>query len=75
MEAVVTLNREPVISIEGVRLNEAQALTVRVAVTELLAKMRELDALGEDDQGRALAAAYAARSREILHLMFVVGAR
>jgi hypothetical protein len=59
--------REPTMSIHGIRLNAAQAMTVRVAVMSFAASLAA-DGLGDDEQGKALAEAYGARIAEILRI-------
>jgi hypothetical protein len=54
---------EPKITINGVELTEAQALTVRVAISGW-----DWDC-GEDEVGKAMSKAYRARAREILKIM------
>lgn len=61
---------EPEITINGVTLSVGQAMTLRVAATNMLTEMSEPDALGDDDMGRRMAAAYADRLREIITIMF-----
>ena len=59
--------REPAMSIHGIRLTPAQAMTVRVAVMSFAASLAS-DGLGEDEQGKELAAAYGDRIKEILRI-------
>ena len=60
---------EPIITINGVQLNTAQAMTVRVAVTNFTLDLRAPDALGEDETGVAIRNGYRARLDEILNLI------
>lgn len=49
---------EAEIIINGTRLNTAQAMTVRVALTQFLIDMNPVDALGADTHGRFMRDAY-----------------
>ena len=61
---------EPIIIINGYRLAPAQALAIRVAVSDLyMESCSDPHALGKDDLGIGLTAAYKARSREVLEIM------
>jgi hypothetical protein len=60
---------EPRITINGVELSRAQAMTLRVTLTSSLANLSDEDALGDDEVGRSLASAYRSRMREIIQLM------
>ena len=61
---------EPIIIINGYRLAPAQSLAVRVAVSDLyMESCTDPHALGKDDLGIGLTAAYKARSREVLEIM------
>lgn len=64
---------EPVIVINGRHLTEAQAMAVRVAVTNMLTEMADPEALGTDDLGRDITAAYHARLTEVISLILVGG--
>ena len=55
--------------INGLALVSGQAMTLRVACTAYLMEMEQPDALGEDEQGRAMALGYAERLREVLGFM------
>jgi len=59
---------EPSISINGRRLTEAQAMTVRVAVGSFEMTLQG-NGLGEDETGRAICAGYLARIAEINAMM------
>lgn len=63
---------EPHIIINGIELTEAQAMAVRVAVSSFYTEMGAPDALGEDEHGRAMAAAYRLRLAEVYRLFFPV---
>jgi hypothetical protein len=65
----LALEPEPRITINGVQLTSAQAMTVRVAVTSLLMEMGEPDALGGTEVERGIAAGYRARATEVVALM------
>jgi hypothetical protein len=62
--------KEPTITVEGVTLSQGQAMAVRVAT---VAYLMELDsdplALGADDMGKRITAAYIERLREVERLM------
>jgi hypothetical protein len=60
---------EPTIVINGHTLTDAQAMTVRVAVNNFLHGLREDDALGDDEHGRAMVTAYRDRLNEIVRMM------
>ena len=61
---------EPIIIINGYRLDPAQALAIRVAVSDLyMESCNDSHALGKDDLGIGLTAAYKARSHEVLVIM------
>lgn len=62
---------EPTIVINGKPLTEAQAMAVRVAVTNMLTEMSDADALGNDPVGRGLVAGYHARLTEVISLILV----
>lgn len=57
------------ITINGTRLTEGQAITLRVALCAFMMELRHEHYLGDDAQGKELAAAYLARGLEIQHLM------
>ena len=60
---------EPTIIINGVRLTESQAMTVRVAIESFASDMNS-GLLGKDAHGKALAQGYLARVNEIRKVMF-----
>lgn len=59
----------PVITINGQQLTEAQATTVRVAVSSFMHDMEEPEALGKDETGKSITAGYVDRCREVIGLM------
>ena len=61
--------REPNITINGHTLTDAQAMTVRVALQELLLDMRYRGALGNDEHGEAMRTGYVQRAQEINIMM------
>jgi hypothetical protein len=61
--------REPQITINGVTLNNTQAMTIRSAITHFLMEMSTAGALGEDETGEGIRKGYQARSAEIVQLM------
>ena len=60
---------EATIIIGNTMLTEAQAMTVRVAITDFLAEMNDPNALGDDFHGRAMTKAYRERLCEIIPMM------
>jgi uncharacterized lipoprotein YajG len=61
---------EPAIIINGYRLTQAQSMAVRVAVSDLYAEAcQDPYALGKDELGISITAAYKARSHEVLEIM------
>lgn len=63
------MDGEPTITVNGFELSQAQAMTVRVALTDFVSKMNEPYALGEDEVGKAIASGYAVRGMEVLNFM------
>lgn len=61
--------RETRITIGDNCLTEAQSMTVRVAVTSFQWEMADIDALGDDDEGRAMVRAYRERLAEIVPML------
>lgn len=59
---------EAKIIVEGVELNEAQAMAVRVALNSFVADLRA-NGIGEDDMGKRLAAGYVENSEAVLSLI------
>lgn len=62
---------EPHITVNGQELTTGQAMAVRVALSNFFIEMGDPDALGDDEHGRAMVAAYSARAAEVLRLMGV----
>ncbi len=60
---------EPAIIINGKELTKAQAMTLRVAVSNFLIEMLETGALGDDQHGYAMQIAYQANLRAIMEIM------
>lgn len=60
---------EPTVNINGTSLTEAQAMTLRVAVTDFLTRMSNVGELGEDQAGEDIRQRYSARSTEIVSLL------
>lgn len=56
------------ITINGVALNLAQSMVLRVAMSDFLMRMSEPNALGDDKIGRNLADGYRARITEVVRL-------
>ena len=63
------MNAEPEITINGQRLSEGQALTLRVALQNFLSDLREPNALGSDLLGQQIAQNYRNRGGEINRIM------
>lgn len=59
---------EAVIVINGRRLTEAQAMTVRIALGSLMVDMK-FAGLGDDEHGRLMAEAYLLRASEVDQLL------
>lgn len=62
----MTKPREPEISIYGQPVTYAQAMAIRVAVTDFYGQTGDPDMLGDDELGRAMTAAYRDRLKEVL---------
>ncbi|KQW30806.1 hypothetical protein ASC71_00435 [Rhizobium sp. Root1240] len=60
---------EPAITVNGTSLTEAQAVVVRVAVTDFQSRMSEPGALGRDVVGEDIRRGYQERSGEVLRVM------
>lgn len=61
---------EPIILVNGTRLTEAQAMAVRVAASSFYTEIvGDPTALGDDEMGYAIRAAYKARLAEVLRIM------
>lgn len=65
------MNREVIVIVDGVVLSEAQATTVRVALTDLHSAMANPNALGSDVIGLSMTKSYRDRAAEIMRLMGV----
>jgi hypothetical protein len=63
------MSDEAKITINGVDLTSAQAMTFRVAITCYFAEMFEEGALGDDEHGESMRKAYYARAAEIIQIM------
>jgi hypothetical protein len=61
---------EPHITINGVTLSDAQAMTVRVALESFVSSLADPDGLGDDDHGHAMTSSYLARVVEIRRAMY-----
>lgn len=59
------------IIINGVKLTDAQAMTLRVAIGGWLMDLQNPDHLGTDEHGRFMTAAYRLRASEIQDLIFL----
>lgn len=60
---------EASVTINGVKLTDAQSMTLRVALTDFHERMADPDCLGEDDHGRRMVAAYRKMASEMLSIM------
>lgn len=61
-----TVAEKSVVLINGDKLTQAEVMTVRVALAFLLSELTPRDALGADDNGRAMAEAYQDCARSVL---------
>jgi hypothetical protein len=61
---------EPIITVNGHKLTEAQAMTVRVAIESFAAMLAEDGALGADEHARALTDLYKTRLAQIQIAMY-----
>jgi len=59
------MNKEPSIIINDHTLTHGQVMTVRVALAGFYFDLSDPDALGDDEHGRAMTAAYRQRLSEI----------
>lgn len=59
---------EPAITVNGVRLSEGQAMTVRVALATFVMDLSH-NGLGEDKIGKSIATGYKERAHEIFGMM------
>lgn len=62
--------REAQIVINGVELNFAQSMTIRVAIASFLMDLEDPDHLGEDEHGRIMTQGYRTRATEIQNIIF-----
>jgi hypothetical protein len=60
---------EPIITINGHTLTSAQAMAVRVAVTNFHAETADVHALGNDQHGMKMCTAYHLRLCEIIFIL------
>ena len=60
---------EPLITINGRLLYDAQSMTIRVALEHFASDLRE-NGLGEDEHGRTMTRGYLERIDEIRNLIF-----
>ena len=65
---------EPDITINGVRLTTAEAMTVRVALSAFAMDLKCEGSLGDDDHGHAMRDGYLAALRDIFALMAATAA-
>lgn len=49
---------EPEITINGIQLNSAEAITIRVAVSSFLSNLKDENALGDDEHGKRMRKEY-----------------
>jgi len=63
------MNQEANVTINGVELTSAQSMALRVAVDTFIAEMQELNALGDDEMGIAIARGYRERCGEVRKLI------
>lgn len=64
---------EPKITINGILLDDAQSMTIRVALNSFAMRLQEKDALGDDDHGRSMTKAYSQRIDEINSIIITKG--
>jgi hypothetical protein len=64
---------EPTITINGVLLSKAQAMTLRCALESMMMDLRAPDVLGSDTVGRSITQGYLERGQEIRELIFKKG--
>jgi hypothetical protein len=60
---------EPKIIINGVELNNGQAMAVRAAITGFNHETANPTALGDDVRGRSITEAYYQRTKEVLEII------
>jgi hypothetical protein len=61
--------KEPVITINGEQLTDAQAMSVRVAITNFHSETADMHALGTDEHGVKMCTLYHLRLSEVLGLV------
>ncbi len=61
--------REPYITVNGVALTDAQAMSVRVACTSFLTEMSDPNVLGTDAIGKSIVSEYRDRIQEVVSIM------
>lgn len=66
---------EPTITINGVRLTTAQAMTIRVAIGAYQISLQDEDALGSDETGRSIRNGYMRNLIDLNMLMLTREAR
>lgn len=64
----MNLEPEPLVSINGVQLTNAQTVALRVAVSNYLSDLQDSN-LGDDPHGQAVTKLYLARLQEVSELM------
>jgi len=64
------IEKEPTITINGFTLNEAQAMTVRVAIEHFAVDL-ESDGLGDDDVGKRITDGYLKSIESIREIIFL----
>jgi hypothetical protein len=57
---------EPIITVNRQLLTEGEAMAVRVALNSLISQMKEPNALGDDDHGKAMAEGYVRLADSVL---------
>lgn len=68
------VSTEAEVTIDGVRLTDAQVMALRVAISSRLMDLRE-NGLGNDDHGRKMTALYIERSSEVEAMLVSGGNR
>ncbi len=63
------MSREPTITINGRPLTPSEAMAVRVAISSYHGEMADPTALGDDEHGRAMVAAYRRNLSAVLVMM------
>lgn len=70
-QGTTNLGREPLVTINGLPLNLAQSMTLRVAVGSFTLDLN-LNGLGDDEDGKTLCRLYRERLAEITRIMNLV---